>query len=62
MGLNVFTLFVGLGLGLGSLALRAALATGFPPALIGFGLVALIAAALAVPNFATEIADHRPAV
>jgi predicted MFS family arabinose efflux permease len=52
MGLNVFTLFVGFGLG--SLAFQAALTAGLPAALIGFGAAALLAAALAVPTFATE--------
>jgi MFS family permease len=53
MGLNVFTLFVGFGLG--SLVFQAALNAGFPTALIGFATVALIAAAAAVPAFTAEV-------
>ena len=57
MGLNVFTLFVGSGLG--SLVFQAALNAGFPAALTGFALAALIAAVAAVPAFATETAAPR---
>jgi len=51
MGLNVFTLFTAFGAG--SLLFQAALLLGFSTALALFGLTAL-AAALAVPLFATE--------
>ncbi|WP_234027736.1 MFS transporter [Pseudonocardia dioxanivorans] len=54
MGLNVFTLFTGLGLG--SLAFQALLLAGFPVAFAVFGLAALLAAALATPLFR----DERP--
>ncbi len=47
MGLNVFTLFTGLGLG--SLLFQDALTWGFPLAFTTFGAAALIAAAVAVP-------------
>jgi predicted MFS family arabinose efflux permease len=52
MGLNVFTLFTGFGLG--SLAFQALLPTGFTTAFTIFGVIALIAAALAVPLFRGE--------
>lgn len=52
MGLNAFTLFVGFGLG--SLIFQAVMAQGFPAALTGYGLAALIAAATAIPTFAAE--------
>jgi predicted MFS family arabinose efflux permease len=52
MGLNVFTLFTGFGLG--ALAFQALLPAGFPAALTVFGVAALLAAALAVPLFRTE--------
>ena len=52
MGLNVFTLFTGLGLG--SLLFQAALTSGFPVALTAFGTGALLAATLAVPLFRNE--------
>ena len=52
MGLNVFTLFVGFGLG--SLLFQAALTTGLTTALTLFGGLALLAAGLAVPLFSTE--------
>lgn len=55
MGLNVFTLFVGLGLG--ALMFQALLPAGFPTALGIFGVAALAAAALAVPLFRDE---HPP--
>lgn len=54
MGLNVFTLFTGLGLG--ALLFQALLAAGFPVAFSVFGLGALLAAGLAVPLFR----DERP--
>ena len=53
MGLNVFTLFVGFGVG--SLVFQALLqAGGFATALTAFGVGAAIAAAVAVPLFKTE--------
>ncbi|MDA8359093.1 MAG: MFS transporter [Actinomycetota bacterium] len=52
MGFNVFTLFVGFGVG--SLIFQAALGWGFTDALGAFGAGALIAAALAVRLFRTE--------
>lgn len=52
MGLNVFTLFVGFGLG--SLLFQAALTAGLTTALTIFGGLALLAAGLAVPLFSTE--------
>ena len=54
MGLNVFTLFTGMGLG--ALLFQALLLAGFATALNAFGLAALLAAALAVPLFR----DERP--
>lgn len=57
MGFNVFTLFVGFGLG--SLAFEGLLSVGgFTGALVVFGAAATIAAAIAVPVFRHE----RPAV
>ncbi len=47
MGLNVFTLFVGFGLG--SLAFQSLLSAGFSTALVAFGAIGLLAAGLAVP-------------
>ncbi len=52
MGLNVFTLFTGFGLG--SLAFQALLPAGFAIALSVFGLAALLAALAAIPLFRTE--------
>jgi predicted MFS family arabinose efflux permease len=53
MGLNVFTLFVGFGLG--SLVFQAALsAWGFTGALTAFATAAALAAGLALPAFAGE--------
>jgi predicted MFS family arabinose efflux permease len=52
MGLNVFTLFVGFGLG--SLVFQAALHWGFTGALSAFAVGAALAAGLAVPAFADE--------
>ena len=57
MGFNVFTLFVGFGLG--SLAFEGLLSVGgFTGALVAFGAAATIAAAIAVPVFRHE----QPAV
>lgn len=66
MGFNVFTLFVGFGLG--SLAFQGLLsAGGFTWALVAFGTAAALAAALAVPAFrherpaaSTSDSGHRP--
>lgn len=52
MGLNVFFLFVGFGLG--SLVFSGALLLGFNVAFIIFGAFALLAAVLAIPMFRTE--------
>lgn len=52
MGLNVFLLFTGFGLG--SFVFGAALRMGFGPALILFGALQLGSAVLAVPLFRTE--------
>ncbi len=53
MGLNVFTLFTGMGLG--SLAFQAVLLpAGFTAALSFFGAAALVAAAVALPAFRHE--------
>lgn len=54
MGLNVFLLFTGFGVG--SLIFGAAVGLGFAPALLRFGAVELLAALLAVPLFR----DERP--
>jgi predicted MFS family arabinose efflux permease len=54
MGVNVFTLFIGFGLG--SLLFQALLLAGFTTALVTFGTAAAIAAALALRLFATETA------
>jgi predicted MFS family arabinose efflux permease len=59
MGLNVFTLFVGLGLG--SLVFQLLLPLGFPAALTILGVAALIAAALALPAFGQEVPTPRAA-
>ena len=53
MGLNVFTLFVGLGLG--SLVFQLLLPLGFPASLTVFGATGLLTAALAVPAFRQEV-------
>jgi len=58
MGLNVFTLFTGFGLG--ALAFQALLPAGFPAALLVFGVAVLVAAALAIPLFSAE--RPRPTV
>ncbi len=52
MGLNVFTLFTGFGLG--SLIFGSALGLGLGTALTSFGAAALLAALFAVPLFAAE--------
>ncbi len=52
MGLNVFTLFVGFGLG--SLPFQSLLSAGFSTALVAFGGIGLLAAGLAVPLFSSE--------
>ena len=52
MGVNVFTLFVGFGLG--SLVFQALLAASFTAALVTFGAAAAIAAVLALRFFAGE--------
>jgi hypothetical protein len=57
MGLNVFTLFTGFGLG--SLTFQALLPAGFPVALTVFGVAALAAAILAIPLFRTELPAAR---
>ncbi len=54
MGLNMFTLFVGFGLG--SLVFQELLHLGFATALVVFGVAGLLAAAVAVPLFRTETA------
>jgi predicted MFS family arabinose efflux permease len=53
MGLNVFMLFVGFGLG--SLIFGALLQYGFGPALMAFAAIELAAAALSVKLFRTEL-------
>lgn len=57
MGLNVFLLFTGFGVG--SLIFGAALTLGFGPALAWFGGIVLIAAAIAVSLFRHEQAQRR---
>ena len=57
MGLNVFLLFTGFGLG--SLMFGAALTLGFGRALTWFGVVVIIGAAIAVPLFRDEHAVRR---
>lgn len=52
MGLNVFTLFTGFGIG--SLVFTAAMALGLRGAFVIFGAVALVAAGAAVPLFRAE--------
>jgi predicted MFS family arabinose efflux permease len=59
MGLNVFALFVGFGLG--SLVFSLALRFGMSGALLLFGVAALIAAGLAVPLFRTETSPRKTA-
>lgn len=60
MGLNVFLLFTGFGLG--SLIFGAALMLGFGRALTWFSAVVLIAAGIAVPLFRDEHARRERAV
>jgi predicted MFS family arabinose efflux permease len=60
MGLNVFMLFVGFGLG--SLAFAALLRSGFGAALGTFAAVELIAMLYSVRAFRFEISSHAPAV
>lgn len=48
------------GFGLGSLLFQAALRSGFTVALSGFGLLALVAAVVALPVFASERARAAP--
>ena len=52
MGLNVFTLFTGFGIG--ALLFQAALTAGFPAAYLLFGATAALAATVAIPLFTTE--------
>ena len=59
MGLNVFTLFVGFGLG--SLAFSALLRGGFGIALGTFAVVELIATLYSVRAFCSEIPSDAPA-
>jgi hypothetical protein len=56
MGLNVFTLFVGFGLG--SLAFGALLPFGFTTALTVFASVELVVGLLAFALFRTELPAH----
>jgi hypothetical protein len=57
MGVNVFTLFVGFGVG--SLVFQALLLVSFTTALVTFGLVAAMAAVLALRTFAAETAGSN---
>lgn len=57
MGVNVFTLFTGFGLG--SLIFQALLLASFNTALVTFGVGTSMAAALALRLFATETAESR---
>ncbi len=59
MGLNVFLLFTGFGVG--SLIFGAMLTLGFERALGWFGTIVLIAAAIAVPLFRDEQVPRRQA-
>lgn len=56
MGLNVFTLFTGFGLG--SLAFQAVLTLGFTAAFVIFGAAAIVAAVVAAPLFRSERAPE----
>lgn len=59
MGLNVFMLFVGFGVG--SVAFDAVLEAGFGVTLVAFGLVELLLALVALPLFRTEVpSKERP--
>jgi len=53
MGLNIFTIFIGSGIG--SLLFGEALRLGFSPALVIFGAVELVAAIAAISLFRCEI-------
>lgn len=57
MGLNVFLLLTGFGVG--SLIFGAALTLGFGSALAWFGVIVIIAAVIAVPLFRDEQAPRR---
>jgi predicted MFS family arabinose efflux permease len=59
MGLNVFTLFIGTGIG--ALAFQAALTVGFTPGLVLFAVGAGLASVAAVPLFAGEVVRKVPA-
>jgi predicted MFS family arabinose efflux permease len=59
MGLNVFMLFTGFGLG--SLLFGAALQRGFEAALALFSIVQLVAAVVAIPLFRSETAQRAQA-
>ena len=56
MGLNVFLLFTGFGIG--SLLFGEALRLGFGTALVVFGSIQLLAAGLAIPLFRSETSSH----
>jgi hypothetical protein len=58
MGLNVFTLFIGFGLG--SLGFGALLEFGFVPAFSIFASAELILGILALPLFRSELPAHVP--
>lgn len=58
MGLNVFILFTGFGLG--SLVFDALLPLGLSAAFVIFGVAALLAALIAVPAFASEAPPQTP--
>jgi len=58
MGLNVFILFTGFGLG--SLIFDALLPLGLSAAFVIFGVAALLAALIAVPAFASEAPPRTP--
>ena len=57
MGLNVFTLFIGFGVG--SFLFGEALRLGFSPALGIFSAVQLLAAVAGVHLFGSESAGHK---
>jgi predicted MFS family arabinose efflux permease len=58
MGLNVFTLFIGFGLG--SLLFGEALRLGFGTALALFGATQFLAALVAIPLFRDESTRNTP--
>ena len=60
MGLNVFLLFTGFGLG--SLLFGGLVTLGFTPALLAVGTIQLVAGALAVPLFRDERPHDRAAL